>query len=147
MIELAAQVLQNYDLRPMQMDAEKVKAYKPNQIVTIKVKGAKKPRSVLQLNTYWACCNTTAENTENVQWNTKEKVDFQCRVGLHFVNPDLVVVKPDGTVQFQYRSIAFKNLGHMAACNYFDRALEYQAKFLGCTVDQLVAMAKEGMKG
>jgi len=150
--EISAQKLPNshQDFRPLDMDLDIVRGYKPNQIVRMKIYGVRKPRSVKQLNTYWAVCKTVADNTENPQWNTKKKVDFQCRVKLHFVDPDLVAVKPDGTVVVYYLSIAFPNLGHIMACNYFDRAFEAMASFLSTketkvSVDQLVDMAKEGM--
>lgn len=126
-------------------DLEISRGFKQNQILKCKLYGVEKPRSVEQMNLYWAGCQLVCENTENKLWNTKNKVDFQCRVDLHFVDPDLVVVKPDGTVIFSYRSIAFVNLGHIEACGYFDRAFGVQAKFLGTTVDELIKMTKERM--
>ncbi len=124
-------------------DLEISREYKQNQILRCKLYGVEKPRSVEQMNTYWATCQLVSENTENRLWSTKNKVDFQCRVELHFVDPDLVVVKPDGTVIFSYRSIAFVNLGHIEACGYFDRAFEVMAKFLGTTTDKLIEMVKD----
>ena len=124
-------------------DLEISREYKQNQILRCKLYGVEKPRSVKQMNTYWATCQLVSENTENRLWNTKEKTDFQCRVELHFVDPDLVVVKPDGTVIFSYRSIAFINLGHAMACNYFDGAFVVMAKFLGTTTDKLIEMVKD----
>lgn len=145
MKELSAQILRPGVFVAMPMDMDIAKAYPVNQIVRLRVQGVKKRRSVLQLNTYWACCQTVADNTDDPQWNTKLKVDFQCRVGCHFVDPDLVSVKKDGTVVFFYRSIAFKNLTHIGACNYFGRAFEHMAAFLGCTVDAFLEQAQEGM--
>jgi len=145
MIEFFAQVRPDHSYHPMPMELDKVKAHKPNQIVRLKAYGTEKARSVPQLNTYFACCAETARNTENKRWNTKEKVDFQCRVNLHFVDPDLVVVKPNGDIQFSYRSISFKNLGHIDACGYFDRALEVMADFLDTTVEKLIEMAQSHM--
>jgi len=146
MIEISAQLI---DLKyvPLPMDLEKVKEHKPNQILRIKVYGTEKERSILQMNTYWACCGEVANNTENKKWDTKNKVDFQIRVALAFKDPEFVAVSPDGSVQFLYRSIAFQNLKHIEACNYFDRAFDVMAKFLGCTVEELIGMAKSNMKG
>lgn len=146
MKQLSAQITRPGVFQTMPMDMDKANAYHVNQIVELTVKGTRKARSILQMNTYWACCNTAAKQTDHKQWNTKEKVDFQCRVGLHFVNPDLIVVKPDGSILFSYRSIAVKNLNHIEACNYFDRALDLMAAFLGITVDKLIAQAKSEMK-
>ncbi len=127
--------------------AEKAKDHLPNQVVSNRITGIRKQRSVAQLRTYWACCKTVAENMDNPQWSSKEKTDFQCRVTIHFVDPNLVAVKPDGTVVFHYRSISFKNLRHMEACRYFDRAFEVMAKALGTTPEKLVEMAKADMVG
>ena len=134
-------------------DREKAKAYKLFQVVKLKVSGFKKERSLKQLGLYWAACGWSADNTDNKQWNTKEKVDFHCRVEAHFVNPDLVVVKPDGSVQFCYRSIAFKTLEHVEACNYFDRAFQTMTDFYNAThkekitVDEFIELVKESMRG
>ena len=134
-------------------DREKSKEFKLYQVVRSQVYGIKKERSMLQLRLYWAACGFCADNTENWQWNTKEKVDFQCRVAAHFVDPDLVVVKPDGSVQFSYRSIAVKNLGHIEACRFFDRGFETMTDFYNAehgtrlTVEDVINLVKESMKG
>ena len=132
-------------------DREKSKAFKLFQIVRILVYGIKKERSLKQLNTYWSACGFIADNTDWPRWNTKDKVDFQCRVGAHFVDPDLVVVKKDGSVHFSYRSIAFKNLEHIDACNYFDQAYGIMVDFWNATheekfdTDQWVEVVKRAM--
>ena len=139
MQEIAHQIMPNGDWRPYSdEDVEKAKEYRPFQIVKSKTTGVKKPRSYKQLKTYFGCCRLVADNNDDPMWNTKEKVDFQCRVACHFVNPDLVAVKRDGTVVFKYRSISFANLGHIAACNYFERAFDVMAKKIGITVDVMM---------
>ena len=121
-------------------DAEIWSEYGDYQVMRAKVSGHKKQRSLQQLRLYWACCQTVAENSE--AWKTKEAVDFNIRVALDFRDPARVAVRPDGTVQFYYRSIAFKNLRHMEACRYFDRAFEAMAAHLGVTVGELVENAE-----
>ncbi len=120
--------------------------YNPNQIIRSKIYGIRKQRSVVQLNLYWSVCGVVAANTEHPQWDTKNKTDFQCRVAADFRDPNVVAVKPDGQVVFQYMSISFPNLGHIEACNYFDRAYDVMGKFLGVSVEELVAMTKEQMQ-
>jgi len=133
-------------------DREKSKAYKLFQVVRCLVYGVKKERSLKQLNAYWATCGFVADNTDWPRWNTKDKVDFQCRVGTNFIDPDLIVVKPDGSIHFSYRSIAFKNLEHIEACNYFDRAYGVMVDFWNeskkdkITVDELVSLVKSSMQ-
>ena len=126
-------------LRPhSEEDLEILNEYKENQVVRVKISGVQKPRSLIQMRLYWATCKTVADNTDNKGWNTKDKVDFQCRVKTHFVDPNTVVVKPDGEVVYKYLSIAFKNLPHIMANNYFDRAFQEMAKFLGVSVEKLL---------
>jgi len=133
-------------------DMEKAKEHKLFQIVRNRVFGFKKERSLKQLNTYWASCDFLAESTERKDWNTKEKVDFHCRVETHLVDPNLVVVKKDGSVQFSYLSIAFKNMAHLTACRYFDQAYGIMVDFWNAThkekitVDEFVEMVKQNMR-
>lgn len=140
MRELSVQLKNNILFPLSEEDIEVLREYRNNQVLRCKLQGFKKPRAIRQLNLYWATCQLVSENTENKLWNTKAKVDFQCRVSQHFVDPDVVAVKPDGTVIFNYRSIAFANLGHIEACNYFDRAFKTMADFLNVDIDTLVGM-------
>ena len=147
MKEISAQIKDDFGplaLHPFSdEDADILREYKLNQVVRVKISGVQKPRSVIQMRLYWATCKTVADNTDHKGWNTKDKVDFQCRVATHFVDKDTVVVKPDGEVVYKYRSIAFKNLPHIMANNYFDRAFQEMAKFLGVTVEKLLKSATD----
>ncbi len=119
-------------------DEHKLSEYHDNQILRCKIYGVRKQRSYQQLKMFWSCCRTVADNTDNQFWNTPQKVAFQIKVGLHFVDPSVTSVRPDGGVQFLYRSISFKNLSHMDACGFFDRAFDLMANKLGCKVDELL---------
>ncbi len=142
-------------------DREKSKEFKLFQIVRNLVYGIKKEGSLKQLNTYFAACGFIADSTDQPRWNTKTKVDFQCRVGVHFVDPNLVVVKPDGSVAFSYRSIAFKNLEHIERCNYISQAYGIMVDFWNAThkekitgstkaattaEEELIEMVKQAMR-
>ena len=122
--------------------------YKRNQLVRIKsyAIGPQKQRSVEQLNLLMACCGLVGKNTKEVRFNTKEQVKFACKVHTHFVDPNVVFVRPDGTVQFKYRSFSFANLKHMEACNLFERCFEYMASLLDISKDELIREAKSRMK-
>ena len=123
-------------------DREALREYHHNQVVRVTVKGTRKQRSIRQLRLYWACCQTVADNTDDKQWRNKDSVDFQCRVATHFVDPALIAVRTDGTVQFSYRSISFANLKHIEANHYFTRAFEVMAAKLGVSVEKLVSNAQ-----
>jgi len=142
MKELALQ-LKNNSLVPFSIeDQDILKEFKNNQVLKAKLTGVRKERSYLQLKLYWAVCKMVADNNETPGWQTKEQIDFQCRVNLHFVDPNLIIAKPDGSIAMHYRSIAFKNLGHIEACGYFDRAFEVMAKKLKISVDELLENAQ-----
>ena len=132
-------------------DREKSKEHKLFQRVRAKIYGTQKERSLKQIDLYWASCEFVSNNTEHKQWNTKSKVDFQCRVAIHLVDKDVVCVNTDGSVQFSYRSIAFKNLKHIYACDYFNQAFGVMTDFLNTTyekkitVDQLIEKVKANM--
>ena len=139
MKELTCQIQQNQQLWPYsEEDLEELKDFHPNQLVRVKVSGTTKQRSLKQLRTYWRACKRTADNLNDFKWNTKDKTDFQCRVALHFVDPSVTVVRPDGAVQFKYRSISFANLKHIEACRYFDRAFEIMALRIGMSVEDFL---------
>ena len=113
--------------------------FKLFQHLRSKLYGFKKERSYAQLATYWCAVKTVSDNLENV---SKESIDFKCRVALDFRDPTKVAVRPDGSVQFSYRSISFVNLGHMDACDYFSRSWPVLAKMIGITEDELLKNAK-----
>lgn len=143
MIDIAVQLVKGM-LKPFsQEDADKLSKYREFQVLRAKIKGTKKERSYQQLKLYFGCCETVAKNTDDPKWNMKEKVDFQCRVITHFVDPNLIAVRPDGTVQFFYRSISFDNLEHIDACNYFDRAFDVMAKVLKITREELIENSED----
>ncbi len=143
MKELTAQIKRKvlYPFSPE--DQDELAGYHDNQVVRVKVYGTEKQRSLKQLRKYFATCAKVAENTDDFQWNTKNKVDFHCRVALHFVDDTVSAVRPDGTVVFSYRSISYDNLKHIDACRYFDRAFEIMAMKINSTVEKLLEYVKE----
>jgi len=139
MIEIALQIKEGHVLYPYSPeDAHKLKNYSVNQVVHAKIKGVTKQRSYEQLRAYWAACKTVADNTESHGWQTKEQVDLQCRVALHFYDPTLIIAKPDGSIAVNYRSISFVNLKHIDACDYFTKSLEVMASKIGVAVKELI---------
>jgi len=114
---------------------EKIKEFKPNQILRAKLWGVKKPRSVIQLNLYWACCKTVADNLEG---KTKEDIDFDVKVALKHIKAFRVV---KNITFIEVGSISFENLAHLSACNFFDRAFPVMAKMIGVRTEELLANA------
>lgn len=141
-MEVALQLIDGILVPHSITDKEEISELKQYQIVKAKITGVRKPRSYKALKAYWACCKTLAANTENENWDTKEKVDKQLRMRIQFFDLSKTIVC-EGKVIFHCRSISFKNLRHMESCRYFDRAFELMAKFLGVTVEELLKMGKK----
>ncbi|MCP4355290.1 MAG: hypothetical protein GY793_06585 [Proteobacteria bacterium] len=146
MKEISAQIIKGLLVPHSDIDKEIISGYKENQIVRLKVSGTRKQRSLVQLKTYWAACRLLAENTENGKWNTMKKVDWQLRNRLRFYDMDLTLVF-DGNVQFKVRSISFKNLKHIEACDYFTEAFSLMAKYLKIDVDKFMGEVKQRCGG
>ena len=115
--------------------------YTDNQIIKSKTTGVKKPRSWKQLKLFWVCCRKVADNARDENWDNENKVANQVKIKLQFIDMNKSVFV-DGKFYPHFRSISFKNLPHMAACRFFDRAFEVMAKYLGITTDKLLENAK-----
>ena len=141
MIEGAFQIRGN-TLHPFDDETlEAFQEFKNRQVVKCRVQGIKKPRSYEQLKLYWQCCQLVAHNTDDPDWHTKESVDFQVRVELRFYKKDRIKVVGN-QVLMELCSISYKELPHIQACNYFDRAFEVMSKKIGVDVMTLLTEAQ-----
>ena len=136
-------------------DQEKANTFPENKFLKCIVTGTTKARSIIQLNTFFACCKYVADNvkeydlnhpkyTDGSYWNTKKKVAFQCKVAIHFVDDSQTIVYKN-EIRFHYRSISVDNLKHLEACKFFDRAFELLALRIGVNTETLVNEAKSLM--
>ena len=138
MITIPMQIKPDYSMVPANIEAmEELKNYKPNQLVKVKVSGIQKERSVEQLGLFFICCQMVVDNLEDPNWDSKDKVKLQVKIELQFIDINKSVVR-NGLLHPHYRSISFRNLKHMEACNFFDRAFLFLANQLGITVDKLI---------
>ena len=118
-------------------EEDKLAGYKINQPLVVTVKGSRKERSLVQLGTYWACCRVVSE--QHRQFADDKEVDDQLRVNLEFYDKNRCRVDAAGNTHIFYRSIAVDNLEHVEACQYFDRAFDLMAEWLGITREMLIA--------
>ena len=119
-------------------DQEEARGFKPNQIVRLKCYGAEKPRSYIQLRLYWACAKTVSEN--HPQDLTRDDVDFEVKIKVAKHYPSMIrrFKSVDGTVFMEPISIAYRNMKHLEACNFFDRAFPIMAEMIGVTKEELL---------
>lgn len=138
-----------YFLLPFDDDSkEKIKGFKLFQILKSKFWGVSKPRSVLQLNTYWACCKYIAVQTsdhENIL--SRNDVDFTVKMRVAKDNPGMIkrFKMIDGIVYVEPISVAFQNMKHLEACHYFDKAFALMGDMVGKSADELIALVKSEM--
>jgi DNA-binding XRE family transcriptional regulator len=103
---------------------------------------AEKERSVPQLNTYFACCKLLSENSEDPNFVSAESVSEWVKLKLRWIDFWIVCGKQ---THIKTKSISFKELKHLTACNFFDRAFDRIAAELGITVQELIGEAKSRM--
>ncbi len=121
-------------------------SYKENQVIQFKATKSNVPyRSLLQLRKYWVVCTIVAQQmSDDSSWNTKKKVDLQSKITLEFYDHEktIEVIEKDGSYRVILTpfSIAVKNLKHIEACFYFDRAFEFLADVMNVSYDELMKM-------
>lgn len=144
MKSILVQKRENGDFRPFtEKDKDVADGYKKFQVVEFRpVKKNIPYRSLEQLRLYWALCTTISEHMiDDSSWNTKDKVDLQCKIQLRFYDPDktIHVLQKDGSTKINFTpfSIAFENLNHIQACFYFDRAFDFMAEVMNISLGEL----------
>lgn len=144
MIELCLQ-LNNGIFAPYTLaDQEAAREYKDNQIVKAKITAAQKPRSIKQLGTYWRLCKLWSDNSDRIEYATPALVDWRIRNALQFYDTSMTYVNTKtGQINFKVRSISFKNLKHVEACGYFDRALDLISRHMKVPLYELIRRADD----
>lgn len=105
-------------------------------------------RSNEQLNLYFSCCKLVSDNTDDINWNTKNKTDEQVRIVCKFYEYYIYYYNEktgNQTLHIKTRSISFANLKHIEACGYFSDAFDVLAQKIGLTKDELISEAQSGM--
>lgn len=159
MIEIQTQLLtncplcgQNFGLFYLPHGDESIeesKKYKLNQILKNKISGIAKPRSIEQLNTYWACCKLVAELvSDHNNIFSKNDIDFEVKTKVSKNHPSMIkrFKMISGIMYIEPISIAFKNMKHLTACNFFDKAFPVMGDMVQMSPEELIEKAQEKMK-
>lgn len=130
-------------------DLEEIgKEYKKNQLVTgrfTRVGKADIP-SIEQGNTLHSCFQLFADNNDNPMLQTKKAVKAACKIGIDYRDMSMVIVRPDGGIQFFYRSFSHKSLpAGREREEVIQKAFDWLAAGMGITVDEMIAEAKSRM--
>lgn len=127
-------------------DLEKLtEAYRRNQLVRCRITkvGAALMPSVEQNNTLHKCFELVADNTDH---RSKAHAKEACKIDIDYRDMGFVMVRPDGGIQFRYRSFSFTDLpAGRERDRVMDQAFHWCADQLGLTVEDMVEEAKSRM--
>jgi hypothetical protein len=141
MKEIFVQLGDNYNLIPVSEEYKfELKSFKPNQILRAEIYGTTRQRSVLQNKWIHAIFRMVAENQEDTDWNTPEKVKRNVKMAMRFFKNDVIV--HNNKVFFELRSFAFDQMEHQEANLVYEEAKLICAKKLGIDPEILEANAK-----
>lgn len=147
MKEIYSQLKQAQECNPFDMvfcpvskeDQEKAKSFKYNQMVRQATYGTRKQRSVHQNKWVHAMFRIVADNTEDPEWDTPDKVKRNVKMAMKFFKDDCIVC--GNKVYFELRSFAFDKMEHQEANLKYEEAKTICAKFLGVDPADLEAQA------
>ena len=127
---------------------EMSKGYKLFQILKSKFWGIAKPRSVKQLNTYFACCKLSSEIlSDHNNIFSKEDIDFEVKTRVAKDNPSMIkrFKMISGVMYIEPISVAFRNMKHLEACKFFDKGFPIMGKMVQMDSEELIEKAQEKM--
>ena len=123
--------------------------YKYNQWVkcrTTRVGKGMEP-SLEQHGILFKCFELVTDNNDNPSMQTTDSVKEACKIGIDFRDPNFVIVRPDGGVQFKYRSFSFKELpAGRERDEVMQKCFIWCSEVLGLEIDDMVVEAKSRMQ-
>lgn len=119
--------------------------YKTNQLVKVKVtKIGKGMEPSIEANNLLHAC--FAEVLENREFKSFAHVKEACKIDIDFRDMGYAVVRPDGGIQFKYRSYSFKSLpAGPERDRVINQSLDWCADQLGLGVDEMIEEVKSKM--
>lgn len=121
-------------------DGNDILSFTENQIITAKLTGSRKQRSLQQNKWIHAMFRLVAMNSDDHEWDTAEKVKRNVKMAMRFFKDDVIV--NNNKVYFELRSFAFDKMEHSEANIKYEEAKNICSKHLGCTPEELEAEAK-----
>jgi hypothetical protein len=147
-IFLNSQVMLIPDIMTITDDLKKIPDGERLYLTVHTIPGTKQ-RSVEQNNLFWASCAALAENTDNKEINTKEKVCEYTKIKLRHVDYWIHYKNEktgEETLNLKTKSIAFENLDFWEACGFFDQAFQLHSEIAGVSLDDWIENVKSRMK-
>lgn len=121
--------------------------FKPNQIVTTgKVSGTTKVRSLKENNLYFKACAVFRELMMPDQRWEFTSVDIWFRNYIQYYDHKKTIVLPNGQVIFQVLPLNFAGCKEAQANDYYNKAFQAMADFVGVEKDVFLNEVKSRMK-
>lgn len=126
--------------------------FRKNQPVRVKAtkQGDAIGKVLEQSNLLHACFKLVLDTAhESYNFKTFDQVKMKCKVDIDFRDPRYCFVRPDGGVQFTYRSYKITGpdaLKGQERVDIVQKSLQWCADTLGLSVDQLVLEAQSKMQ-
>ena len=106
------------------------------------IRNYSKGRDIKQHRQFWKLAQNVAENTDDDDWNTAEKVVNQCKIELRFIDSFFFYVNPNKpetqNIQLQFKSISFEECSQVNFDVFFDGSIKIMALKLGITTSELL---------
>jgi hypothetical protein len=120
-------------------DQDALKTFKAYQIVQAKLIGHKRPRSVQQNAWIHAIFQLVADNTEDPNWNTLEKVKYEVKLEMKFFKS---IIVRGHNVYHEFKSFAFDAMDQNEADLRYNEAKQICADKLGVDPEVLEVNAR-----
>ena len=102
----------------------------------------KNGRDSKQHRQLWKLAENVAENTQDANWNTADKVVNQCKIELRFIDSWFTYANPknknEQKLHLNLKSISFADCSQDDFDIFFDGAIEIMAKKLNITTSELL---------
>ena len=99
-------------------------------------------RDINQFRQFWLMAEKVAENTDDPEWDTAEKVVSQCKIETRFIKHWFFYPNPkkpeEQKLQLELRSISFEECSQEDFDAFNDSALKIMARKLNITVSELL---------
>ena len=140
-------IRKGYSLLPYsQEDKEALRDLREGMPIEASLKGSKKYRSLKQMRAFHAACRSIAENSDNPNLNTIEKVKVYVKLHCGFIQEDKLKATPPcphcgEEIEQTYwilKSLSYKDSDHIEVTDFFAKAFPFMADLLGVSEEELL---------
>jgi hypothetical protein len=121
-----------------------LKNFRPNQIVSVKIQGIRKERSLDQLKLWWGVCTYCSEYMGVQMLDSKRKMSDYVLIKTNHVEFSLMI---NGVMNMKPVSVSYAKMEHLEACGAFNDGLDFMCiDMMNSTVEQIIEELKKSGK-